>query len=257
MKPHFRSRLCALVLLVFVAGLAQANADGQDHGIYRWNGSQWVAVEGVASRIAVGPNGAPWVVTAAGQIYRYVRNEFRLVPGTASDIGVGGDGSVWIIGPANGVYRWDGRGWNRVDGSGVAISVDQNGHPWVANDEGYIYRWDGRRFILQEGLARDIGAGSGVWIVGPDSTVRQRQPNGSFSVSQGTATRVSAGANGAAWVVTDIGSIYKWENGEFKLMPGTAQDIAVNSRGDAWMISAPARPASQQQQPQRRGRPRR
>ncbi len=41
------------------------------YGIYKWTGSAWAAVPGGAVKIAVGPDGNPWVVNSAHRIYRY------------------------------------------------------------------------------------------------------------------------------------------------------------------------------------------
>ena len=39
--------------------------------IWEYNGTSFQQIPGLASRIAVDPNGNAWVVTATGSIYRY------------------------------------------------------------------------------------------------------------------------------------------------------------------------------------------
>lgn len=72
--------------------------------------NSWTQVPGKGFRIAVGPDGNPWVVAFDRTIYRMVshrtpaggpRDEpstFEQVPGRANDIGIGADGSVWVTG---------------------------------------------------------------------------------------------------------------------------------------------------------------
>lgn len=124
------------------------------YGIYRWNGSGWQPIDGGAVRIAVNPNGQPWVVNNQGYIFRRVNGAWQHLTGLAKDIAIGHNGSVWVIG-ANavpggfGIYRWNGSGWQPIDGGAVRIAVDNNGNPWVINNispppslpnPGYTYR---------------------------------------------------------------------------------------------------------------------
>ncbi len=40
------------------------------HGIYRWNGYDWVQVYGSAWQVSVDPYGLPWVLGTGGKIYQ-------------------------------------------------------------------------------------------------------------------------------------------------------------------------------------------
>ena len=46
---------------------------GTNHGVYRWNGSNWDMIDGSATLIAVDPQGRPWVATDDGGIYQRVQ----------------------------------------------------------------------------------------------------------------------------------------------------------------------------------------
>src|SRR5258708_28707587 len=74
-------------------------ATGTNSAIYRWNGSSWETIPGGASRIAVDPDGAAWVVNAGGDIYKYnlANKNWEIKQGKAKDIGIGADGSIWVI----------------------------------------------------------------------------------------------------------------------------------------------------------------
>jgi len=151
--------------------------------IHRWDGGNWPAVDGGAVRIAVAPDGHPWVVNDAGQIYERVGDIWKIRPGSAKDIAVGADGSVWVIGtiPGNGgftIHRWNGSDWDHpIDGYGVRIAVDHLGRPWVVNDVHQIFQRIPARpgapehWQQQPGLATDVAISphGQVWITGTDS----------------------------------------------------------------------------------------
>jgi hypothetical protein len=236
----------ALATLPAAAG-AQALRDGP---ISRWDGRQWVQVSGSAARIAVGPDGVPWIVTADNRIFQQVRGEFRQLPGAARDISVGGDGTAWIIGTDDAVYRWNGTAWGRLNVSGVAISVERSGTAWLVGRDQRIHVWVGTRFIPYMGAARDVGAGSDdVWVTGTDNGIYRLTPEG-WTPVPGSGGRISAGAPGTVWVVNDFGSIYRFENGAFHEVAGRAQDVAANARGDVWIVGMPGQAAPRP--PQRR-----
>jgi hypothetical protein len=59
------ARICVVVLLLL--GLSQQSvvvgrSQQGDGALYRWDGQQWVPVDGSGVRLSVGPDGAPWVV---------------------------------------------------------------------------------------------------------------------------------------------------------------------------------------------------
>ena len=98
-------------------------------------------------RIDVDPQGKPWVVQSTGAIFRYNGSTYQQMPGRASDIAIGGNGAVWIIGTnivAGGphdIWRWneENLNWDVVPGGANAISVDVLGQPWVVQESGQIY----------------------------------------------------------------------------------------------------------------------
>jgi len=116
------------------------------HGVYSLNdtGSGWQFANGGGVRIAVGPDGQPWIVNDTGAIWHLAPGGWVNVPGGARDIGVGADGSVWILGlnwtfSGYQLYRYNGTGWDALPGSGgVAISVGPDGMPWIVQDGGTI-----------------------------------------------------------------------------------------------------------------------
>jgi len=95
--------------------------------LFRWNGSQWDKVDGAAARIAVGPDGNPWVVNNEGRIYRRQANAWTELPGRARDIAVSSNGTAWVVGTdavpgGSSVLYWNGSSWVRIDGGAVGIA---------------------------------------------------------------------------------------------------------------------------------------
>ena len=159
---------------IFVIGVDRQNAAG--FGVHRWNGSAFEASPGAGMRIAVDPQGNPWVVNRQNEIWMWNGGGFTRMPGSANDIGIGADGTVYAIG--NGerssagwpIYRWTGRDWARINGYGTNVAVDHEGRPWVCNEQNAIYRWNGSSFEREPGTAVDIGVGAdgSVWAAGTD-----------------------------------------------------------------------------------------
>src|SRR5688572_28435081 len=133
-RTSMGTRVCIVVLsLALLQSFVTGQTQQRDGPLYRWDGQQWVQVEGTGTRLSVAPDGAPWVVNSRSEIYRFVNGRFERLPGAATDIGIGGDGSAWIIGTDSNVYRWNQGKWDRTPGTGVAISADRSGSPWVVN----------------------------------------------------------------------------------------------------------------------------
>lgn len=129
---------------------------GKDGSIYQLQGSSWVRMPGGATKIAVSPEGIPWVVNVLGSIYYWNGSSFSPSPinGCATSIAVasntvplaGPNGDVWIlgctkVGSSYDVYQMiNGTSWGLVPGSGIQISVSPfGGVPWVIASTGKIY----------------------------------------------------------------------------------------------------------------------
>jgi len=197
---------------VWVVGTNQNGAPGYE--IYQWTDGAWAGVPGAGVRIAVAPNGSPWVTNSAHEIYRRVGSAWVLTPGAATDLAIGANGAVWAVGTnptgaGDEIYQWTGRGWAGAGGSAVAVAVDPNGNPWIINSAHQIYR--------------RVGSG---WAGVP-----------------GAGTAIAIGADGAVWVVgtnpTGAGyGVYHWTGSTWAGMGGSAVDIAVDQNGNPWVINS-------------------
>jgi kumamolisin len=122
--------------------------------IYRWSPYGCVEIPSSgAIRIAIGPDGLPWVITWQMQILRSTAFGWQslpppprksgLVPGEGVDLGIGSNGSVWLVTnpPTDepSIFHWNGRSWDPVEGAGVAVSVRPDGLPWVITPRAEIY----------------------------------------------------------------------------------------------------------------------
>lgn len=219
-----------------------------DYSIQKFNGSSWVATDGGAVRIGVGPNGTPWVVNAVGSIYRRTVNsptsgQWVQIDGTAKDIAGGADGSVWKIGTTPmgtagdfSIEKYTAGTWTATDGGAVRIGVGPDGTPWVVNSVGNIYRRTSREptsgwWEQLPGQATDIGINDGniAWSIGTTLVTRggdyniqvwDEQPatgGGAPPAPQlaqwiqipGGARAISVDRNGRPWVVNFAGNIYR------------------------------------------------
>jgi hypothetical protein len=206
---------------------------GTDNNIYRWDGTAFQQQPGGAWRIAVDPNGRPWVVNHGNQIWRWNGSSWDLMPGVAIDIGIGANGDVWVLGTTGIPHKWDGNNWRAIGGGAKRIAVDAVGNPWLVNDAGQIWHWKGTEYELLPGSARDIA-------VGPDGTVLivstspsaggfqvQRWGSGQW-IAEGDAVgaAVAAGPSGALYVMKDTGALFRRSSGAAAPAPGAPAPVA-------------------------------
>lgn len=96
--------------------------------VYRWNGTTWEGTLGEAYRLAVAPNGLPWVVASGGDIFRMHRLEAPRL-----SVGHGGAGQFTVQFPSQPVvtYRLQrrpdfGAAWTQIKavaGNGQTVTL--------------------------------------------------------------------------------------------------------------------------------------
>ena len=127
-----------------------SNAAGS---VFKWDGnSNWIqAPASGVTRIAVTPQGVPWVINSSAQVWAKLDGDpktgFTRMPGTASDISVGPDGVVWATGAGGArIWRYNGGGWDLVrDGFVTSLAADRNGL-WFSDGANQI--WKGTGLVL-------------------------------------------------------------------------------------------------------------
>jgi hypothetical protein len=196
-------------------------------------------------RIAVDPQGNPWIVDFNGNIRHLVGNSFQELPtGLARDIAVAPNGIVWVVGTnsRNGsfqVWSWNGSSWTANAGSGEEIDVAANGDPVVNGADGKVWIMDG-------------GADSGwsqVAVNAIDMGLSPCSPAGQTSVG-GSAMWFNSTVSGQGLVFSDGGGLFgpntttnsgpvveQYLNGFFQV---TASHVAVDTMGRAFHGAAPS-----------------
>ncbi len=173
---------------VYVVGDDSVSTGG--YGIYKVDscGCRHRLTDVGAIRVAVSPQGIPWVVTKSNLIFRYNGSTWDQMPGTATDIGIGADGSVFIISnqPASvtggfAIMKWNGSNWTMMpDCAGIHIAVDPHGVPWVVNKSNIVFQYGGTYLWTPiTGIAGNdigIGADGSVYVTGKDSTLASYNP---------------------------------------------------------------------------------
>jgi hypothetical protein len=167
---------------IFAIGIDVVSPTG-GFGIYKLAGNKLNKIPYCAGvRIAVAPNGKPWVVNKSHLIFRYrdSTSYWETMPGTATDIAVGADGSVFAlsteeVSPSGGysIMKWNVDHWDVLPGcAGVRIAVDAHGTPWVVNKSNIVFRCGGSYLwdTISGVAANDIGIGAdgSVYVTGQE-----------------------------------------------------------------------------------------
>jgi hypothetical protein len=147
-------------------------SNGNGFNIMKWDGTKWVNSNGSAVRVAVAPNGIPWVLNAGNTLYRRTSTSptsgsWEAVPGTWPSAATGTDIAInttpsspgnyaWLVGtggdPLAKLNAWieqpaiDGApsqaGWagaNKAPGS-TRVAVDPHLRVWLIGDDNRIFR---------------------------------------------------------------------------------------------------------------------
>ena len=133
-----------------------------DCTIYRWTGSSWGLMSGLAEHVAVAPDGSAYVSNSNGTIYKWVGSGWSpfVGGGCAQSLAYGGqlgvptfaaapNDSLWVIGCTPGTlndtiwgYSTNAGQWQQVPGQSYTISVSADGTPWVIDGVSWnIYEW--------------------------------------------------------------------------------------------------------------------
>lgn len=178
-----------------------------------------------AIRIAVSPQGVPWVVTKTHTILKYNGSSWDQVPGTANDIGIGGDGSVFIIGTqfatatgGNVIMKLNGTTWTLMpDCAGVHIAVDPQGTPWVVNLSNIVFQYGGtylwNPIYGVSGNDIGIGADGSVVVSGSDANahIYRYLGNGWSIIPDISGGSLSVSPEGSVWWIDSANVLHHSE----------------------------------------------
>jgi signal transduction histidine kinase/ligand-binding sensor domain-containing protein len=168
--------------------------------------------------------------------------------------------ALWIGTSDQGLFRYDGVSFENVPVSNdeiLSIFQDREQNLWVGTDGGGMNRIDLRAMELQgtdDGLSSPVvrslcqDAHGMIWAATKDGAV-VCQSNGTWHVvmpahtSDGTASCVAAGADGAVWVGTESRMLHCWRDGQMTtlrakdgLSSKVVRGVLVDHTGAVWMI---------------------
>jgi hypothetical protein len=129
---------------------------GANKFIWHYSAGTWTNVGGMASQIAVAPNGTLYAVNATGGVYAYSSGSWTGLGGGASAVTAASDNTVYVISNAGSgdqaIYHYASNTWTQVNGEGVSIvgSQDTTSHTipngtlvpgglYIVNSIGSIY----------------------------------------------------------------------------------------------------------------------
>lgn len=101
-----------------------------------------------------------------------------------------------------------------MPGSAVRIDVDPRGNPWIINNHNSIYRREGNSWRVVFGSATDIsiGANGQAWIIGSTKTAGgytiHKRFGNEWKKVKGGAVRIAVDGHGKAWIVDDLGNVF-------------------------------------------------
>lgn len=211
---------------IFAIGIDVVSPTG-GFGIYKVVGNKLNKIPYCAGvRIAVGPDGKPWVVNKSNLIFKYRDSvsAWQQMPGTATDIAIGANGAVYAIGtndvsPTGGknIMRWTGSNWvDMPECAGIHIAVSATGIPWVANKINLVYKFSGIQYwdAVNGVTANDIGIGAdgSVYVTGSDAAAvyKLNSSTNAWAVVPGlSGTSISVTPNGLPVYIDKAGILHK------------------------------------------------
>ncbi|NDD30097.1 MAG: hypothetical protein EB084_17715 [Proteobacteria bacterium] len=151
-----------------------------------------------ATRISVGDDNQPWVVSTDQGVYRFSgQGWLRIGTQSAIDISVNLNGG-WCLGTDNKIYQWTGAEWKRYSNTfkGTRLAVANSSRVFLVGMDGSIFDCNGSdwgRLKDQKGQDIDV-TGTTPWIVGSDNGVFYYQGNWlPYGAPQAQAISASSG----------------------------------------------------------------
>jgi hypothetical protein len=126
--------------------LSDTDSNPENRPIFHWTGLDWEEIAISAVRIAVAPDGTPWIIKNDGRLFQRIAGDWVQVEGQATDIGIGADGSIWVTTLTddwneNGILaKREGSNWVSQGLSSAAVTVDPAGMPWFSIGDGKLFR---------------------------------------------------------------------------------------------------------------------
>lgn len=148
--------------------------NGSDKYIWHYDGTSWTNISGLASQIAIAPDGSLYAINSGGGTFKYHSGSWTALGGGASTITVAADGSIYVLtnggaAPDKAIWHNVNGTWSQAPGSGVALAANwDTGGPYNGSS-GAIFA--GGFYILNS-----VG---GIWYENSDGTFAQLPANAS------------------------------------------------------------------------------
>jgi len=129
--------------------------------IFRWEGTNWKQIPGVASRVGASPDGWTWVVNSAGNVFRFNvdKQDWDLMPGGIVQISAMSKDRAIGIAPGNSIWLWDKTAWTQLPGGATWSAIGDGDERWVIHqDTMQIFRWS------HSGNTWEVIPGGATWV---------------------------------------------------------------------------------------------
>lgn len=228
-----------------------------DGRLAQWQPSrrEWQILDGGKSaptpvRLAVDPEGHPWIIDGARLVRQHDGKRWNDFPGIqASDLAIGPEGSVFAVADGK-PWRYNrlNKRWERLSGEASAIAVGPKGMPWAVTAQHDIYA---SSFFDEDqastpppttpppsGAPRAIPAPPAVSAAA--ATAKEPLGLASFQLIRNAAARdIAVGNDGSVFALAFDGKVIRWNNGQnrFLSFPGLFSRIAVAPDGKPWGVT--------------------
>lgn len=225
---------------------------GQDGKLARWIPAQneWRPLASTSTpkavRLAIDPQGHPWIIDSAGLVQRHDGKSWENYPGIeASDLAIGPEATVFAV-AANKPWRYNRleKRWRAVSGEAKAIAVGPRGLPWAITPQSEIIAssfFESERSPSADVLT--VGSAAAPLLAGSSTQATSKEPLDPSSfvrVRNFVARNIAIGGDGSVFAINFEGKLARWSNtrNSFVAFPGEFRRIAVSSDGTPWGVNA-------------------
>jgi predicted lipoprotein with Yx(FWY)xxD motif len=193
---------------------------GPDKYIWHYAGGTWTNIAGLASQLAIAPNGTLYAINSAGGTYSYSGGVWTALGGGAQALTAAADGSTYVLsngggGPDRAIWHNVSGTWTQVPGAGTGIAAS----------------WDTGSYTASGG---SVNSG-GLYIINSLGAIYYENPDHSFSTMPGNASVISATTGGGYFVLgfptnSSGNNIYYYNlsSGTYTAEPGAGVSIATD-----------------------------
>jgi len=204
-----------LALLLVAAGVAAQSPDTTPRQAAVPQSMTWTALNGLASDLAAGTDGAVFAVDPEGRVWLRrpgPASSWSNLPGDFRRIAAAGEKQAWAIDADGLLYTWNGTWWRpmgeRFPLKAIDVAVSDNGVAYVATADGALVRLDPRRGT----------------VAAPDAP--------------GDVKRVAVDTQDRPWAIDGAGTVRRFDGKRWERVGDLrANDLAV-ANGGVWLIAA-------------------